>query len=154
MSKPMAEGFLRNRWYVAAWDSEVGRSPLGRTLCGEPIVLYRRLDGSIVALRDACPHRLAPLSKGVVEGDNLRCGYHGMMFDGAGRCVEIPSQERTPENFAVAAVYPVIERYRFVWVWIGAPERRTRPCCPTCGRASARAGPSTAVSITSRPTTG
>ena len=121
MAQDSGAPFLKNRWYVAAWDSEVGRKPLGRTLCGEPVVLYRRLDGSVVAMRDACPHRLLPLSKGAVEGDNIRCGYHGMMFDGAGRCVEMPTQEQTAANFAVAGVYPVIERYRFVWVWIGDP---------------------------------
>ena len=114
--------FLRNRWYVAGWDREVGRKPLGRTLCGEPVVLYRRLDGSVAAMRDACPHRLLPLSMGMLEGDDLRCRYHGMKFDGAGRCVEAPSQPRLAENFAVAA-YPVIERFRFVWVWIGEADK-------------------------------
>jgi vanillate O-demethylase monooxygenase subunit len=114
---------LRNRWYVAAWDSEVGRQPLGRTLCGEPVVLYRKLDGAVVALRDACPHRLLPLSAGMVEGDNIRCRYHGMMFDAAGSCVEAPGQDRTPQNFGVSQVYPVVERFRFVWVWIGDPAR-------------------------------
>jgi phenylpropionate dioxygenase-like ring-hydroxylating dioxygenase large terminal subunit len=110
---------LGNRWYAAAWDSEVGRTPLARTLCGLPIVLYRRLDGRVVAMRDACPHRLSPLSMGRVEGDNLRCRYHGMMFDPEGRCVEMPAQDGVAANFQVADVYPVIERYRFVWVWIG-----------------------------------
>ena len=54
--------FIRNKWYVAAWDGEVGNAPISRKICGEPIVLYRKLDGSVVALRDACPHRLLPLS--------------------------------------------------------------------------------------------
>lgn len=111
--------FIRNQWYIAGWDHEVGRSPLARTICNEPVVLYRKLDGAPVALYDACPHRLLPLSMGLLEGDNLRCKYHGMVFDCAGACVEMPTQERMAANFAVARTYPVVERHRFVWVWIG-----------------------------------
>jgi phenylpropionate dioxygenase-like ring-hydroxylating dioxygenase large terminal subunit len=42
--------FLRNSWYVAAWDREVTRTPLARTLLDEPVVLYRKEDGTAVAL--------------------------------------------------------------------------------------------------------
>ncbi len=111
--------FIRDQWYIAGWDHEVGRKPLARTICNEPVVLYRTLAGAPVALYDACPHRLLPLSMGMLEGDNLRCRYHGMLFDGAGQCVEAPSQEVAPANFKVARTYPVVERHRFVWVWIG-----------------------------------
>ena len=38
--------FLRNYWYVAGYDREVGRQPLGRVILGEPIVLYRLEDGT------------------------------------------------------------------------------------------------------------
>ena len=114
--------FVPNRWYVAGWDREVGRRPLARTICGEPVVLYRKLDGRAVAMRDACPHRLFPLSKGILEGDNLRCLYHGFVFDGEGGCVEVPAEGVSARNLRVQT-YPVIERYRFVWVWIGDPAR-------------------------------
>ena len=114
--------FVPNRWYVAGWDREIGRTPLARTICGEAVVLYRRLDGGAVAMRDACPHRLFPLSKGMLEGDNLRCLYHGFMFDGAGACVETPALGTAARNLQVQT-YPVVERYRFVWVWIGDPAR-------------------------------
>ena len=66
--------FIRNQWYGAAWDKEVGRTPLARTICGEPVVVYRKLDGSAVALEDACPHRLLPLALGKVEGDGNQRG--------------------------------------------------------------------------------
>ena len=114
--------FIRNQWYAAGWDGEVGRKPLARTICGEPLVLYRRLDGSPVAMRDACPHRLLPLSMGVMEGDNIRCMYHGFMFDGSGTCVEAPASGMAAKNLKVQA-YPVVERYRFVWVWIGEADK-------------------------------
>jgi vanillate O-demethylase monooxygenase subunit len=114
--------FIRNQWYVAAWDGEVGRKPLARTLLGEPIVLYRKIDGAVTAMADACPHRLAPLSIGMVEGDNLRCKYHGVMFDAEGRCVQMPGQHQNLDHLK-ARVYPTIERYRFIWVWIGEADR-------------------------------
>jgi vanillate O-demethylase monooxygenase subunit len=114
--------FIRNHWYVAAWDGEVGRKPLARTLLGEPIVLYRKINGEVVALADACPHRLLPLSMGMVEGDNLRCRYHGVMFDGAGKCVEMPGTAQKLD-FMKAKTYPVVERYRFVWIWIGDADK-------------------------------
>lgn len=117
-----APNFVRNRWYVAAWDSEVDRSLVAITICGEPIVLYRRLDRSIVALQDACPHRLLPLSMGLKEGDNLRCTYHGLLIDGEGRCLQMPIRSDAPNPSVRVRTYHVVERYRFVWIWIGEPE--------------------------------
>jgi vanillate O-demethylase monooxygenase subunit len=111
--------FIRNKWYVAAWDGEVGNAPMSRKICGQPIVLYRKLNGNVVALRDACPHRLLPLSMGIREGDNLRCRYHGLVVTPDGKPCEMPlTSERVNEKLTTL-VYPVVERHRFVWVWIG-----------------------------------
>jgi vanillate O-demethylase monooxygenase subunit len=77
--------FIRNQWYVASWDHEIDRAPLARNICGEPVMLYRRFDRSVVALADVCPHRLLPLSMGIKEGDNIRCRYHGLLIDSHGR---------------------------------------------------------------------
>ena len=112
--------FLRNYWYVAAWNDEVTRQPLARTVLGEDIVLFRKLDGTVAALEDRCAHRRLPLSAGTLVGDTLRCGYHGLEYDCAGRCTKIPGQPR-PENVRVKA-YPVVERDRFVLVWMGDPD--------------------------------
>src|SRR5882672_7645407 len=109
--------FLRNSWYVAAWDREVSQRPLGRTFLGEPVVLYRTSRGEPVGLQDRCCHRQLPLSMGKVEGDHLRCGYHGLLFDGSGKCIEIPGQESIPPQARVRA-YPLIERYNWVWIWM------------------------------------
>src|SRR3546814_14120619 len=64
--------FIRNNWYVAAFDDEFGGAPVARTICGEEVVLYRKTDGQVVAMHDGCPHRLAPPSMGMIEGDNIR----------------------------------------------------------------------------------
>lgn len=113
--------FLKNFWYVAAWDHEISDKPLGRIILNEPVVLYRTQDGALVALEDRCPHRRLPLSMGkIVEGGLLQCHYHGLRFDKTGKCVRIPGQELIPPSLKAKA-YPVIERYHWIWIWMGDP---------------------------------
>ena len=110
--------FAKNHWYAAVWARDLGEAPLGRRLLDEPIVLFRKKNGEIAALTDRCPHRLVPLSMGVLVDRGIRCGYHGLEFDGTGRCVYAPSQEVIPPTAQVRS-YPVAERYGLVWVWMG-----------------------------------
>ena len=81
---------LRRCWHVVAMSSEVGADPVAVRLLGEGWVVAR-LGGTVAAFADRCPHRMAPLSAGRIEGDVLRCGYHGWCFDAAGGCREIPA---------------------------------------------------------------
>lgn len=110
--------YVRNAWYPAAWADEVTREPFSRTLLGEPVLLYRTEAGEPVALEDRCCHKFLPLSKGVISGDNVVCGYHGMTYDPSGACVRIPGQERIPENARVRS-YPTVEHLGLVWFWAG-----------------------------------
>src|SRR5947208_10186817 len=110
--------YLRNSWYVAAWDREVSRRPLARTYLDEPVVLFRKEDGTPVALQDRCCHRYLPLSRGKLEADRLRCGYHGLLFDADGKCVEIPGQANIPPQAKVRA-FPTQERVGWIWIWMG-----------------------------------
>ena len=112
--------FVRNLWYVAAWSQELRDAPIARTIVGEPIVLYRRADGSAVAMADRCPHRHAPLSLGRVEGDAIRCMYHGLLFDSTGVCRSIPGADQIVPN-ADVRTYPLVERHDWLWVWPGDP---------------------------------
>jgi len=119
---PMNGEFVRNCWYVAAWDHELIDSRiLARTILELPVVLYRGESGEYVAMDDRCCHRAAPLSMGRVEGDCLRCMYHGMKFDAAGKCIQIPGQDRIPPKLGVRS-YPVVERNHLIWIWMGDPE--------------------------------
>lgn len=112
--------FVRNEWYAAAASGEVGRALLPRRILGERLVFYRTREGAAVALADRCPHRFAPLSMGVLVEDHIECGYHGMRFDCAGGCVDVPGQARIPSTARVRS-YPVAEHYGLVWVWMGEP---------------------------------
>jgi len=114
--------FPRNHWYVAAWDWEVRRQEVfRRIICNEPIVLWRKSDGKPAALEDRCCHRHMPLSHGKLRGDTLECPYHGLTYDDTGACVRIPSQKAIPPSTRVRS-YPVVERYHWVWIWMGEPE--------------------------------
>ena len=113
--------YVRNAWYVASWIQDLApEKPCAVAILGEPIVLWRAADGRLTALEDRCVHRLAPLSLGRCEGANLRCMYHGLLFDPDGKVVEIPGQDLIPAHARVRA-YPVVERHSWVWIWMGDP---------------------------------
>ena len=109
---------VRDAWYVAGLSDEISRALLPRTLLGTRVVLYRKQDGSIVALHDRCRHRSFPLSKGKLEGDRVVCGYHGMVYNAEGRCEHVPALPNTPGNIRVDS-YPVVEKAPLVWIWMG-----------------------------------
>ena len=113
--------FIRNCWYVASWSAKLTESaPVAVTVLDEPLVLFRTADGAPAALRDCCCHRNAPLSHGRCENGLLRCMYHGLLFDGDGKCVRIPGQTHIPAPCRVPG-YPTVERHGAIWVWMGNP---------------------------------
>jgi len=113
--------FVHNAWYIGAWADEVKPlGLLGRTLLGLPVVFYRGEDGKAFALEDRCCHRALPLSHGCVIGDQLQCGYHGLVYDNKGVCVKVPGQERVPAQAKVRS-YPVVEQDQMLWIWMGDP---------------------------------
>jgi len=114
------KSFPLNAWYAAAWSQEIKHELAARAICEKDVVLYRRADGEVAALEDACWHRLLPLSMGRLDGDQVVCGYHGLVFNAAGRCTYMPAQKTINPSACVRA-YPVAERHRLVWLWPGDP---------------------------------
>ena len=111
--------FPMGRWWVAGFASELADKPLARTLLGRPMVLFRKPDGTVAALADRCCHKDLPLSCGDIEARGLRCGYHGLLYDTDGACIEIPGQDKIPSKARVAS-YPLRDRDQLLWVWVGA----------------------------------
>lgn len=111
---------IRNCWYVMGFAAEADRELRARKIAGIALVYFRRLDGTIAVLRDRCPHRSFPLSKGVLDGDRLTCLYHGLTFDPDGLCVAKPTN---PDNTAEirAGNFPIMERQGVIWIWPGDP---------------------------------
>ena len=114
--------FLRNAWYVAEWERNIGASPSAISVLGEDVAIYRGSSGHYAALADTCPHRKVPLSLGRVQGDDLECGYHGLVFDCSGQCVRAPGNDRPPQGAQVRS-FPIEARYGLLWIWMGDPTR-------------------------------
>lgn len=114
--------FVWNAWHVAALSSEVGPEALfGRRLLDVPVLIYRLAgSGQPVAMPDRCPHRFAFLSKGHRKGDEVECIYHGLRFAADGRCTHSPYQDAPPPG-ADIATFPVVERHKMIWIWLGDP---------------------------------
>ncbi len=107
-------------WYIVCTSSDLiaGGKPLATSLYGIPIVVFRTATGQIGALLDRCPHRNVPLSDGHIDGERLRCGYHGWAFDTAGVCREIPTLLGEPEGKArVARRFAAREQDGYIWVY-------------------------------------
>ncbi|OCC23316.1 hypothetical protein MB02_11820 [Croceicoccus estronivorus] len=117
---------------MAATSVEVGNTPLHRRLLDKPVVLYRTRDNLPVALFDRCPHRGYPLSAGILVGDNIQCGYHGLEFSPGGGCELIPSGGQTPAGMKVRS-YPVADAWGWVWIWMGDPHKADREKIPDLG---------------------
>ncbi|RZF63451.1 Rieske (2Fe-2S) protein [Sphingomonas populi] len=80
-------------WPLALSEALKSDKPLGVSLGGRPIVLWRDAQGEPRAMIDQCPHRRVPLSLGRVTSDGLlQCGYHGWCYEGrTGRVTRIPN---------------------------------------------------------------
>ncbi len=122
--------FVTKAWYVAATSEDLGAQPLARTILDQPMVLYRTSSGEPVVLYDRCCHRQAPLSLGeIVDGENIRCNYHGLVYDPAGVCVHIPGQTSIPPGATVRR-FPSVERYGWIWIWPADPKEADASCIP------------------------
>src|SRR6201996_689601 len=112
-----------DQWYPVAWSDElkVGKT-LGRRFAGEPIVLYRGASGKVFALEDRCAHRQVPLHLGVVSGDDLKCHYHGWVYNCTGKCVNVPYLNMGPERLPNGVKgYPAREIDGLIFVFPGNP---------------------------------
>ncbi len=112
-----------NAWYVGCASKELKSKPLKVTILGIPMVLFRTESGVPGALLDRCPHRNVPLSIGEVDGEILRCGYHGWEFGTDGACKHLPCFTGEPNTKGHAATaYPVREEQGFVWIYANSEE--------------------------------
>lgn len=115
---------LNDAWYVAAMAKEVdGTALFPRKLLGISVLIYRKQDGTAVAMQDRCPHRFAPLHLGKRVGDEVQCLYHGLRFDADGACTHSPHGDGHVPARACVRAFPLVERYGFLWIWMGDVKR-------------------------------
>lgn len=113
------------RFVDVADAAALADGPVGVTVDGAAVVVFRDRSGRVGALPDRCPHRDMPLSSGSIGFfGELVCGYHGWAWDVDGVCVRIPASHATMRPAqARLAPYEVAERDGRVWVAV----RRAEP---------------------------
>jgi phenylpropionate dioxygenase-like ring-hydroxylating dioxygenase large terminal subunit len=122
ISGPPAE-LIFGEWYPAARTETLRKGKMSTALLlGVPLLLGRKHDGSLFAMKDLCPHRGIPLSAGWFDGQTVQCKYHGWKFEPcSGQCTEIPSLtgfDILQPAKIYATSYPCEERDGFAWVFI------------------------------------
>jgi phenylpropionate dioxygenase-like ring-hydroxylating dioxygenase large terminal subunit len=127
LAQPSAT-LLFDDWYPALRSEQLrGTSMVTTTLLGIPVVLGRKQDGTLFAMRDSCPHRGIPLSCGWFDGNNVTCKYHGWAFEaGSGQCKDIPSltsADTLDPGKIYAGAFPCVERDGYAWVYVPSSGR-------------------------------
>ena len=125
------DGLLRDCWYFAATSAELkGGKQFRRMILGEPVMLGRTPAGTILAIRDICPHRGVPLSEGrQVETDGVatvECPYHGWRFGADGGCRLVPSlynEDNIDTTKIKVRHYPSHEANGLVFVYVSSDAR-------------------------------
>src|SRR4051794_35459189 len=117
---------LRQFWHPVARSDLLlpGKAQPLRILC-EDLTLYRGEGGEPHLVGGRCPHRRTLLHTGWVQGDNIRCMYHGWQFNAAGECIQRPAENDTRPNRERIAGYPLREYCGLIFAYMGpgpAPE--------------------------------
>ncbi|HEY4134397.1 MAG TPA: Rieske 2Fe-2S domain-containing protein [Alphaproteobacteria bacterium] len=119
----IAGRYMRSFWQPVAVSAEL---PKGRAkplrVMSEDFVLYRGESGAAQVLEPRCAHRCTQLSTGWVEGDALRCFYHGWMYDASGQCVEAPAEREGYAATVKIRSYPTREYLGLIFVYLGEGE--------------------------------
>ena len=89
----LAGRYLRRFWQPICCAYELRtRQALPVKILGEQFTVYRGASGTAYLVGPRCAHRGTQLSVGSVEGECIRCFYHGWKYDGGGQCVEQPAE--------------------------------------------------------------
>ena len=117
----LAGRYLRRYWQPIYLSDKLAKATIAPIrILGEHLALYRGESGKAHVVANECRHRLTRLSTGWVEGDTIRCRYHGWRYDESGQCVEQPAE---PKPFCASvqklASYPTHEAHGFIFAYLG-----------------------------------
>jgi 5,5'-dehydrodivanillate O-demethylase oxygenase subunit len=117
---PMGK-LLRSFWQPVAIANQLapGTARALRIMC-EDLTLYRGASGKHYLIGGRCAHRCTVLHTGWVEGEQLRCMYHGWRYDGTGRCNQMPAEQRPRPELVRIAGYPIHEYGGLLFAYMGA----------------------------------
>jgi len=116
----IAGRYLRSFWQPIFHSDDL---PVERAkplkIMGTDYALYRGTDGTPILVDAVCPHRGARLSVGLVEGNEIRCFYHGWKFDGSGRCTDQPAEPQSFCDKISIRSYPCRDYLGLVFAYLG-----------------------------------
>jgi len=121
--------YLRQFWWPVALSQEVKDIPVPVDALGEALVLFRDLSGHLTLLGRHCAHRRASLEYGIIEGNGIRCAYHGWCYDQNGKIVDRPAEPIKSAPQIHHPCYTVEELGGFVFAYLG-PNQESPPPLP------------------------
>lgn len=112
------EKMFQLSWYVIEETRNMKENILyKKTIHNKNYVVWKN-KGIYHALDDACCHRGASLSRGILNNEYLSCPYHGLEFNGEGRLLNIPGE--TKLNYSLSCFqqncYPITEKNGWVYL--------------------------------------
>jgi 5,5'-dehydrodivanillate O-demethylase len=127
----VAGAYLRRFWQPVFHAADLReRRPVPLQILGEGFTLYRGEGGAAHLVDARCPHRGTRLATGWVEGDALRCFYHGWKFGPDGRCVEQPAEESRFCDKVSIRSFPLREYLGLIFAYLGEGEPPEFPRFP------------------------
>src|SRR5579863_4200639 len=120
----LAGRYLRRYWQPIYVSEKLPKGKIVPIrILGEELALYRGESGKARVITNECPHRLTRLHIGWIEGETIRCRYHGWRFDESGRCVEQPAEPKPfCDRVRKLASYPTQEAHGLIFAYLGEGE--------------------------------
>jgi 5,5'-dehydrodivanillate O-demethylase oxygenase subunit len=132
-TKPGTPGgiFMRQFWHpvMRSVDLAPGRAVPIRIM-NEDYTLFRGVNGRAQVIENRCPHRGAQMFLGWVEGDDIRCVYHGWKYTQAGQCIEAPAEKEGFCKNVQIKTYPTGEMFGLIYAYFGPGKAPAFPPYP------------------------
>jgi len=112
---------LRRYWHPVECTEFVTSKPTRLKILGEELLIYRGASGKPVLTQLRCAHRSLAMDYGRVEGDSIRCPYHGWLYDASGQCTAQPAEPDGSgfKEKVKLTTYPTQEASGLVFAYMG-----------------------------------
>ncbi len=114
-------------WFMIAEAGELEGGPLAVRFFGKDMALYRGASGKAILLDAYCVHMGTHIAKGKsasivanneqVEGDSIRCPYHGWRYNSEGQVDDIPYHDGPCPRSVGLTSYRVAEALGAIFMW-------------------------------------
>ena len=114
-------------WFMIGDAEKIGNGPETLHFFGKDFVFYRGASGTPHLVEAYCPHMGAHLGRNTtsyvvrdgaqIEGESIRCPFHGWRFGPDGQCDDIPYSPAFTPKAARLTTYTIVERAGIIWLW-------------------------------------